>query len=310
MDVSILIISYNTVELTLECIESVYAQTRDISFEVIVLDNDSVDGSADAIARRFPQVKLFCPGENLGFARGNNLAARLGATGRYLLLLNPDTLILDGAIQKVVAFADQHPKAGIVGGRTFFDDGTLNYNSCHGRPTLWSLICLGTGLASLFRRSRWLNPESLGSWKRDTVREVDAVTGCFLLINRALWDELGGFDESFFMYGEDTDLCLRAWAMGRSCMICPDAKLIHYGAQSDRVRPDKMVRLFRAKSRLFWKHWSPRTAPWGVSALKMWAFTRMAAFQFLRQIQPSRDSAYVTWREIWDRRAEFDAPST
>src|SRR5690606_14326374 len=112
------------------------------------------------------------------------------------------------------------------------------YNSCHGRPTLWSLICLGTGLASLFRRSRCLNPESLGSWKRDSVREVDAVTGCFLLIGRELWNELGGFDESFFMYGEDTDLCLRSWAKGRPCLICPEAKLIHYGAQADRVRPD------------------------------------------------------------------------
>jgi GT2 family glycosyltransferase len=304
MDVSIIIVSYNTRALTLACLKSVYEQTTCVQFEVIVVDNTSTDGSPEAISRDFPAVKLILPGENLGFARANNEAARQ-AGGKYLLLLNPDTVILEHAIDRVVKFADDNPRAGIVGGRTFFADGRLNRNSCHGHPTLWSLFCLGTGLSSAFRKSRWLNPESYGAWQRDTVRDVDAVTGCFLLIDFALWRRLEGFDESFFIYGEDTDLCVRCWDEGRACMICPDAKLIHYGGASDRVRPDKMVRLFRARVQFLAKHWGPLKFRLGVAAFQCWAFTRMSVLNVLRTIQPRRKPDYETWREIWQRRAEF-----
>ena len=210
---SILVVSYNTRELTLACLESVYAQTTDLDFEVIVVDNASEDGSAKSIADAFPQVKVIESVENLGFARANNLAAR-SASGEYLLLLNSDTVVLDRAINRILNFARVRPEAGIVGGRTVFADGSLNASSCHGRQTPWGLFCLGTGLAAVFRGSRWFDPESLGSWQRDTVAEVDAVSGCFLLIRRELWEKLGGFDESFFMYGEDMDLCLRAGIRG------------------------------------------------------------------------------------------------
>ena len=304
VDISVLIVSYNTRQMTLDCLRSVYEQTRDVSFEVIVVDNMSSDGSAEAIAQQFPTVDLIVPGSNLGFARANNLAARR-AKGQYILLLNPDTVILDRAIDQVVRFARSRAEVGIVGGRTFFGDGSLNYNSCHGRPTLWSLFCLGTGLSSAFRRSRIFNPEAFGTWKRDTVRTVDAVTGCFLLIDTQLWRELDGFDESFFIYCEDTDLCLRSWAQGRSCMICPDARLIHYGGQSDRVRPDKMVRLFRARAQLIVKHWRRGTHWFGIAAFQSWALSRMLAHGLLRLVQPRRQRDFETWREIWQRRAEF-----
>lgn len=306
MDVSILIISYNTRELTLDCLRSVYAQTKGIEFEVIVLDNASADRSAEAVRSAYPDVKLLALEKNVGFAKGNNLAAK-EATGELLLLLNPDTVVLDGAVQQAVAFARAHPEAGIIGGRTYFGDMSLNYSSCHGHPTVWSMICKGTGLASVMRQSAWFNPESLGAWERDTVREVDAVTGCFLLIRRALWDELRGFDESFFMYGEDTDLCLRAWKAGQKCMICPEARLIHYGGKSEDVRADKMVKLFRAKTQFFEKHWRPGTAWFGVRMLDLWAFSRMAALGALRCIRPSCGAGYKAWREIWQRRGEFRA---
>ena len=171
MDVSILIISYNTRELTLACLESVYAQTSGISFEVIVADNASADGSADAIAEKFPQAKLVRLEKNIG---------------EYLLLLNPDTVILDGAVQKVLAHAKTKNPGGIVGGRTYFADRSLNYSSCHGKPPPWSMFCMASGLTSLLRRSAIFAPEALGAWKRDTVRQVDAVTGCFLLLPREL----------------------------------------------------------------------------------------------------------------------------
>jgi GT2 family glycosyltransferase len=279
-------------------------------------------------------VRLIQLDKNVGFAAGNNLAAR-EATSNWLLLLNPDTVILDGAIQKAYLFATE--KSGdrsqywrkalpqqcrrptgicsqkseypgqslIVGGRTLFADGSLNPTSCHGVPTLWSLLCMGVGLSSLFRQSRVFDPESLGRWKRDSVREVDAVTGCFLLINREIWQHLGGFDESFFMYGEETDLCWRARKMGIKCVIYPDAQLIHYGGKSEKTRADKMVRLFAAKTRLFEKHWHPGHIWFGVRMLELWAWSRMTAQNVLRWFKPSLNGGYRTWREIWRRRNEY-----
>jgi GT2 family glycosyltransferase len=311
MDVSVLIISYNTRDLTAACLRSVFAETRDLSFEVIVLDNASSDGSAELVAAEFPQVRLLRPGRNLGFAAGNNAAAR-HAAGDYLLLLNPDTVVLDNAIGTAAAFARAHPEAGVVGGRTFKADGSLDYRSCHGRPTPWSSLCMGIGLSSLFQRSRLFNPESLGRWRRDTVRRVDAVSGCFFLVERCLWQQLGGFDESFFMYWEDTDLCLRAGAAGRACLICPDAKLIHHGAQSDRVRSEKIIRLFRAKAQLVRKHWSPATRGLGVWSLNCYALSRLTALGLLRRLWPRRPAlgeSYAVWQEVWSRRGEFAAPT-
>jgi GT2 family glycosyltransferase len=205
----------------------------------------------------------------------------------------------------VVAFARQNPKAGAIGGRTYFGDMKLNPNSCHGLPTPWSLFCMGTGLSSAFRRSRLFDPESLGKWGRDTVREVPAITGCFLLIDRPLWEKLGGFDLDFFMYSEDTDLSARVWKENRSCLICPDARLIHYGGQADKVRPDKMVRLFRAKSQFFYKHWPKLFRNFGVQMLAMWAGTRTMILWVLQWVKPAKRDAFKSWQEIWRRRREF-----
>jgi N-acetylglucosaminyl-diphospho-decaprenol L-rhamnosyltransferase len=302
--VSILIVSYNTRELTLACLRSVYAQTQQVPYEVIVVDNTSSDGSADAIAAEFPRAQLIRLDENIGFARANNVAAR-HATGDYLLLLNPDTVVLDGAVQKVVAFAAARGDNEIVGGRTFFGDGTLNSTSCHGRPTPWSMMCQAVGLTAVFRGSDFFNPEALGSWPRDCVREVDAVTGCFLLISRRLWEQLGGFDEAFFMYGEETDLCLRAKPLGAKCVICPEATLVHYGGQSEKVRSDKMVKLFKAKVQLARRHWRPGTAWFATAMLRLWALTRLVAFRAASAGNNAHRTGYETWRDVWRRRTEY-----
>lgn len=306
MNLSILIISHNTRTLTLDCLRSVYEQTRGIDFEVIVLDNASTDGSAAAIAAEFPQVRLMEPGSNLGFAVGNNRASQ-HAAGEFLLLLNPDTVVLDRAIERLLMFARAQPESGIYGGRTLHADRSLNRDSCHGRPTPWSLLCMGLGLSSIFRNSAIFNPEGLGSWRRDSVRAVDCVTGCFLLIDRQLWDSLGGFDESFFMYGEDTDLCMRATAAGYPCLLCPEAQIIHYGGRSERVRADKMVRLFRAKVQLFEKHWPPHMIGFGIRMLQLWALTRTIATRLAMLVGRDCRASHKAWREIFHRRSEFSS---
>lgn len=304
MKLSIIVISYNTRQMTIACLKSIDEQSRGLDYEVIVLDNASTDGSAEAISALYPQTRLIRSPKNLGFAQGNNVAV-MQSTGEWILLLNPDTIILDGAILKVIAFAQRHPEASIVGGRTFFADLSLNYNSCHDRPTPWSLFCMGFGLSSLFRRSRLFSPESLGSWQRDSVREVDVVTGCFLLLKKSLWNMLNGFDPAFFMYGEETDLCLRARQQGHRCFICPDARLIHYGGASEKTREDKMIKIFRAKHLLFQRHWHPRWITFGLRMLDIWALSRMIVFRILSNVSPHFKDSYSAWHGIWKRRSEY-----
>lgn len=304
---SILIVSFNTRELTLTCLRSVFEQTHNDALEVIVVDNQSSDGSAEAIEVAFPQVRLIRAERNLGFAAANNLAAEL-AKGEYLLLLNPDTVVLDGAIDKLLRFAETNPEAGIWGGRTLFADESLNPASCWAKPTLWSLFCQATGLTALFRNTRLFNPEAYGGWLRDSVREVDIVSGCFFLIRRELWEQLGGFDPVFFMYGEEADLCLRARAFGARPMVTPEATIIHYGGASERVRADKLVRLFNAKARLYEHHHGPITARLSKYLFDLWALSRLTAFAVLSLVKPEKKDIFQTWQAVWGHRHRWHYP--
>ncbi len=299
---STIIISYNTRQMTLECLRTLYEQTTRLAMEVLVVDNASSDGSAEAIAESFPQVKLMALTENLGFGAANNLAAR-SARGEHLLLLNPDTEIRDRAIERIHDFARARPAAGIWGGRTIFSDGTLNRSSCWGAPTLWSTFCLSAGWAWRFPHVRLLHPEGLGSWARDSEREVDIVSGCFLMITRELWERLEGFHPAFFMYAEDADLCLRARALGARPRICPDATIVHHGGASERVRADKIVRLFRAKAQMFRMHWGWARGFLGVRLLDFWALARVVALTIVRRGRYA--AARREWLAVWRSRQEW-----
>lgn len=304
IDVSVLVVSYNTCALTLECLASVYEQTERCSFEVIVVDNASDDGSGDMIERAFPEVRLVRSEANLGFAGGNNLAAGL-ARGRHLLLLNPDTRVLEGAIDRLVEFADADGGRRVYGGRTLFADGSLNPSSCWRRQTVWSLACRALGLCSAFRGSAWFDTEAMGGWARDSVRGVDVVSGCFLMMCRALWDRLGGFDERYFMYGEDSDLCLRARKLGAGCVVVPWATIVHHGGASERVREDKMVRLLKAKTTLIERHWGARSCRLGKALLAGWPMSRWVALWALSVFGGRFAERARTWRGVWARRREW-----
>lgn len=268
LDVSVLIVTYRNPELTRSCLRSVLAEAERLACEVLVLDNCSDDGTPDLIAQEFPGVRLFRSRENLGFARGNNVLAR-AAVGRYLLLLNPDTIVHAGAFAALLAFAESYPAGGLYGGRTINPNGHLDPRSCWGAPTLWSLFCFASGLSALLPRSRLFNPESLGRWQRDTVRHVGIVTGCLALIRRDLWEDLGGFDESFWMYGEDADLSLRVAKRGYRPVITPDAVITHVVGASSSSRPEKMQLIMGARAAVIRKHWSPRRAAVGIRLLSL-----------------------------------------
>lgn len=306
IDISILMVSYNTRSMTAAALSSVVAETYSTSYEIIAIDNASEDGSVAMLTAHPAQPNVVALPGNVGFAAGNNIAAR-SARGRYLLLLNPDTLVRDGAIDWLFAFAQKNPEARIWGGRTVFGDGKLNPSSCWSRMTPWNLLCRATGLTAIFPQSEIFNGEAFGGWRRDSVRAVDIVSGCFLMIERELWEQLGGFDPDFFMYGEEADLCLRARALGANPMVTPDATIVHYGGASERTRAGKMVRLLAAKALLIRRHWQPATVGLGLALNAAWPLSRMIATGLAAQVSKSdamQKSAGV-WHDIWAQRLQW-----
>ncbi len=303
IELSILVVSYNTREMTLACLDSIARETRASAYEVIVVDNASKDGSAVAIGNHHVRPRLFALNDNIGFARANNLAAQ-HASGRYVLLINPDTVVLDRAVDRLREFAEARPEAMIWGGRTVFADRTLNAASCWSRMTLWNLLCRAVGLTGMFPTTELFNGEAYGGWRRDTTREVDIVSGCFLMTPRALWNELGGFDERFFMYGEEADLCLRARALGARPCVTPAATIIHHGGASEATRAGKSIKLLAAKASLIDRHWSPLMRPLGLALLEAWPLTRWfarAAQAAVTGSAAASDTAAM-WHEVWSAR--------
>lgn len=304
-ELTVIIVSYNTCALTLAALRTLFAETRRTRMKVVVFDNASSDGSADAIAAGFPQVELIRSAENVGFAKANNIVAASADT-EWVLLLNPDTEVHSGAIDTLLDFAKAHPGAGIYGGRTVFPDGSLNIASCWMRMTPWSLVCAAFGLAASWPNSEILNPEAIGGWKRDTVREVDIVVGCLFLIRRALWQDLGGFDLRYFMYGEESDLCLRARKLGFRPMITPDAEIMHIVGAASKTFGKKLVLLAKARATLIRDHWPRAWIPFGLAMLWLWAGIRAAAFRLLAAAGIGRAKTKAdAWRETWHARHDW-----
>ncbi len=302
---TVIVVSYNTRDLTLAALRTLFVETRDTAMHVVVFDNASADGSADAVAAEFPQVELIRSDENVGFARANNIVAERART-EWLLLLNPDTEVHEHAIDRLMDFAHEHPEAGIYGGRTVFPDGSLNIASCWMRITPWSLFCMAFGLTALAPNSAVFNPEAIGGWKRDSVRAVDIVVGCLFLIRRDLWNDLGGFDLRYFMYGEESDLCLRAARKGYQPMITPEAEIMHIVGAASKTLGGKLVLLAKARTTLIRDHWPRALVPLGLVLMWIWAGLRAAAFRLLSLSGLRRAHARAdAWAEAWRARHDW-----
>lgn len=304
-EVSILMVSYNTRELTLAAIDAVVHETT-VPYEIIVVDNQSTDGSAAAIATHPAAPRLIALKNNIGFGRANNLAAR-HAKADMLLLLNPDTVVLHHAIDQLLAFAQQNPLAQIWGGRTLFANGKINPSSCWQRISVWSTFCRVSGLSAIFPASPRFNPEAIGGWARDSMREVDIVSGCFLMISKRTWNELGGFDPTFFMYGEEADLCLRARHQGARPAITPNATIVHLGGASEKTRAAKMIKLLAAKITLIDRHVPAWQRPFARFLMRMWPLSRRIALNAANLVRRSDGltNAAAQWTEVWRRRGEW-----
>jgi GT2 family glycosyltransferase len=224
-DVSIIVVNWNTRDVLRGCLESVYTQTKDITFEVVVVDNASSDGSAEMVKKEFPLALLIENTKNRGFAAANNQGMRI-AKGHYVLLLNPDTIVLEGAIQKTVAYADHRPEIGVVGCQVWENDTTLQL-TCFRFPSVGNLILQKSGLCRLFPRSGVVGREKMAGWNRDTECEVEVVSGMFMLVRQEAIDQVGVMDEDYFIYAEETDWCFRFKRAGWKCVFTPIARIIH-----------------------------------------------------------------------------------
>ena len=230
MDVSVVIVSWNTCDLLRNCLRSIFEESRPSLVEVIIIDKASRDGTPDMIRAEFPTVKLIANTENRGFAAANNQGIR-ESVGRYVLLLNPDTVIWDRAIGRCVDYADAHPDVGIVGCQVYLDIHRIQMTGFP-FPSAWNLALTLSGLSRAFPKSRIFGTPEIGWWRRDDERDLDVISGMFMLIRREALDQVGLLDEDYFVYTEEADLCFRFARAGWRRVCTPSASIFHckYGS--------------------------------------------------------------------------------
>jgi GT2 family glycosyltransferase/SAM-dependent methyltransferase len=292
-------VTYNSSAHVRAAIQSISTATAHPT-RLVVVDNASTDDTVEVLAAVAPDAVVLAQGTNLGFARACNIGVPAAGEVDFLLFLNPDARLDPGSLDQALARLEADASIGALGGRTRYEDGTVNPTCCFARPTLWSALCYATGLASVFRDSSLFNPEMMGGWDRDDTRDVDVITGCFLLVSRPLFVSLGGFDERFFMYSEDTDLADRIRARGLRCVHAHDVGLVHLGGGSDVVKAEKLTKVFRARRQYYLKHWPPVRARVGAHLI-----TVAVAVRLLGSLAGSSESR-LQWRSIWQSRTEWD----
>lgn len=290
MDLSILIVNWNTREMLRDCLTSLYDTITDLEFETIVVDNNSTDGSQDMVRQSFPQVQLIENTENVGFARANNQAIE-ASQGRYVLLFNTDAFAQPGAIRAMVTYADGYPDIGVAGAHLLNADGS--FQASHTRfPTLWREFLILSGLGRLLF-GEWY--PSHGPDKSLAVTDADYVEGACMLVRREALDQVGGLDEGFYMYAEEVDWCLRMRRAGWRVVYLPQTRIIHLGGGSSKGNKGNTRReamLYRSRVRFFRIHYGPVQAAllkgliYGFTAIKI-------VCHRLR-----RGRAVISWREL------------
>jgi len=263
MDISVVIVGWNAKHYLELCLKSLYEAPPGRSMEVFVVDNGSSDGSSEMVATQFPQVKLLRSEENLGFSRGNNLAIRR-CQGRYIALVNPDVILFPGCLDALADFLDQNPGVGNVGPKVLNPDRTMQ-STCRRFPTLWNNFCSAAGLAAKFKNSRFFAGEHMFYFAHDRTLPVDVLVGCFLMIRRETFDEVGLLDENLFMYGDDVDWCRRASKAGWQVVFYPGAQAIH---DRGKITAPYPVRFAVAQQRSILYYWRKHHGLWGEMGIR------------------------------------------
>ena len=286
MKLSIVTVCWNDRETIRECLRSIYAGTHSTEFEVIVSDNESTDGSAEFIRQNYPAVRVIENCGNLGFAKGNNVGI-WASRGEYVLILNPDTIIHDGALDKWVEFADRHPEAGGFGCRVLNPDGSYQV-SARPFPTVWRDWMAALYLRPLAYFSDLFISDTYVSWKGDTERPIDWQSGCCAMFRSTLLKRLGGFDEQFFYHYEEVDLCWRVWNAGYPILYTPTVEITHLGGQSVSRFPIRFeLEKCRSRYRYFYKHFGARGSRRCRHAVLAWIRLRQLGYGLIGLTRPS-----------------------
>ncbi len=235
--VSIIIVSYNTKDILLECIKSIIKTTTDIDYEIIIIDNNSSDGTVEAIqsASWRTKFKIIMNKENLGFSRANNIGVKK-AVGRYILFLNSDTVVHENTIKTMVEFMDERAGVGAATCKVQLPNGELDDAAHRGFPTPWNAFCHFSGLSQIFPASRIFAGYNLGWKDLSVMHEIDACAGAFMVIRREAGDEVGWWDEDFFWYGDDLDFCYRLKEKQWKIYFVPTVSILHYKGVSGGLK--------------------------------------------------------------------------
>jgi len=294
------VVTFNTKELALALIADLVRELEPLEgSQIVVVDNASSDGSADAIAAQFPDITLHRLPANIGFGAAVNRGAADAPT-RWLLLANPDARIHDGAVAELVAEASAHPGHGLYGGRFLEETGELNENSVAALPTPASLLGYATGLAPVLRRAGYRRPSDALARSAHPI-DVVAVPGTFVLAETDAWRQIGGFDERFFLYSEDLDLCMRLAATGRHPRYVPAAVMTHIGGAASAGGSKgggKEVMKLRSLVTLLRTHWSPGYARFGSGCL-------LVGVAWRRLTRVGRRTPSGRWETAWRERRSW-----
>lgn len=279
MDFSIVIISFNTKNLLVECLKSIIRSMADQKFkyEIIVVDNASKDGTVTAIKNY--NLKIIQNKQNLGFSKANNIGVK-HAAGKYILFLNPDTIIYKGSIEKIIDFMENNKGVGAATCKILLPNGELD-DACHrGFPTPWSSLTHFTGLSKIFPKSKLFSGYNLGGSNLNEIHQIDACCGAFVIVRREAGEEIGWWDEDFFWYGEDLDFCYRLKRKGWRVYFVPTCKILHHKGVSGGIKSiskyltkaDEETRRKATKARfeamrIFYKKHYEKIYPWFVNHL-------------------------------------------
>jgi GT2 family glycosyltransferase len=256
-DLSITICSWNTHEDLRACLCSLEAVRDEARFEVIVVDNNSEDGSPDMVARSFPWVRLERMSRNLGFTGGHNHALAI-RQGRHALLLNSDTVVHPGALATIMAYAKDHPNVGMIGPKLLNPDGSLQL-SCRRFPNPLAALFRNTPIGKMFPNNRFTREYLMTDWDHREPREVDWVSGAAFLVREEVMEKIGFFDPEYFMFCEDVDWCFRAWEAGFTVVYLPSAVITHAIGRSTDKAPNRMIgRFHKSMFRFYRKNMAPK----------------------------------------------------
>lgn len=252
LDISIIIVNYNVKEFLQNLLQSIRKAAAGLNHEIIIIDNNSDDGSAEYISEKFPEVKLIKNPENLGFSKANNIGMKIAA-GEYFLLLNPDTIVREDTFQSMIRFFKDNSSAGLAGCKILNPDGTLQLACRRSFPHPWTSFCKVTGLSTLFPNNRIFARYNLTYLDENQTYEVDAISGSFMMFPREVYSKIGGLDERFFMYGEDLDFCYRVQQAGLKVYYFHDTEIIHYKGESTKRSSLDETKIFYEAMHLFVK---------------------------------------------------------